>query len=302
MTSTLATLQNLRTFTFNNHPTDLEEGQLAFNLAAENQNLAKGDANIYMYVGNGSDKRMDEDGTVLVPTGTSGKGWIRFRLRNMNLEGDDIYGDLSVVNANLSVTGGNSSVSNGNLSVTSGNSSVTNGSLSVTNGNASVTNGSLSVTNGNTLISNGNLSVTDGDITLTNGDLTVINSKLAVTSQDGGTCELLIPTQLTAPNPASDTASIRWNTQSSILQAWNGTKWDTTAKVTVSGISPPDPSAGDMWFDPDSLNFYVYVIPTTGPAYWAEPTSGGGGSGLYAGNGVTANAQNEIDTINSGSF
>jgi hypothetical protein len=52
---------------FNNHPTELEEGQLAFNLAAENQNLLEGNANIYMYVGNGSDLRMDEGGTVLVP-------------------------------------------------------------------------------------------------------------------------------------------------------------------------------------------------------------------------------------------
>lgn len=49
--ATLATLQNLRTFTFNNHPTNLEEGQLAFNMAPENIDLAKNDANIYMYVG-----------------------------------------------------------------------------------------------------------------------------------------------------------------------------------------------------------------------------------------------------------
>lgn len=63
MTSTLAALQNLRTFTFNNHPTELEEGQLAFNLATENQNLLEGNANIYMYVGNGSDLRMDEAAT-----------------------------------------------------------------------------------------------------------------------------------------------------------------------------------------------------------------------------------------------
>lgn len=288
MTSTLATLQNLRTFTYNNHPTDLEEGQLAFNLAAENQDLAKGDANIYMYVGNGSDKRMDEDGTILVPTGTPGKGWIRFRLRNMNLEGDDIYGDLAIVNANLSVTGGNSSV--------------TNGSFSVLNGDASVTNGGLSILSGNASVTDGNLSVSNGDITLTNGDLTITNSTLSIVSENGGSCEILIPTQLTSPEDGSDIASLRWNTTSSTLEAWNGAKWDTTAKVTVSDISPINPSGGDMWFDPASLSFYVYVIPTSGPAYWAEPTSGGGGSGLYAGNGVTANAQNEIDTINSGSF
>lgn len=275
MTTTLATLQNLRTFTFNNHPTDLEEGQLAFNLAAENQNLSQKDANIFMYVGNGSDKRMDEDGTVLVPSGGSpGKGWIRFRLRNLNLDGDDIYGDLTLVGSKLNVV---------------------NGEVSVSNGNIALTDGDLSV-------ANGNIELTDGSLSVTGGDLTVVDSKLQITSTGAGTCELLIPTQLTAPNAASDTASIRWNTQSSILQAWNGTKWDTTAKVSVDDVAPANPSSGDMWFDPAVMAFYVYVVPSTGPAYWAEPTSGPVSSGLYAGNGVTANSQNEIDTINSGSF
>jgi hypothetical protein len=101
MTSTLATLQNLRTFTFNNHPTDLEEGQLAFNMATENINLARNDANIYMYVGNGSNQRIDEGGTVLVSGGAANKGWIRYRLRNFSPEGGIIYGNLTVVDGKI---------------------------------------------------------------------------------------------------------------------------------------------------------------------------------------------------------
>lgn len=223
---TLATLQNLRTFTFDNHPTDLEEGQLAFNLAAENQDLAKKDANIYMYVGNASNVRIDEDGTVLVPTGgTPGKGWIRYRLRNVSIYGDDIYGDL-----------------------------------------------------------------------------TVVNSKLKLERSGAGTAELLIPTQLDTPTSGSGAASLRWNTDGSKLEAWNGSKWDTTAKVSVGTTAPANPSNGDMWFDPTAVAFYVYVVPVTGPAYWAEPSSGPETTALQPGNGVTSNAQNEIDTINSGSF
>lgn len=226
MTSTLATLQNLRTFTFNNHPTELEEGQLAFNLAAENQNLSEGNANIYMYVGNGSDLRMDEDGTVLVPGNAVKKGWIRYSLRNMRLEGDNIYGDLSI-----------------------------------------------------------------------------INSKLRITSSGSGTAELLIPTEVDTPDFGTGGGSLRWNSAFSILQAWNGSKWDTTSKVSVGTIAPANPSNGDMWLDPTGPSaFYVYVVPSTGPAYWAEPTSGPGGPGLQPGNGVTANAFDEIDTIDPGAF
>ena len=99
--STLATLQNLRTFTFDNHPTDLEEGQLAFNMSAQNIDLAKNDANIYMYVGNGSNQRLDEGGTVLVAGGTSGKGWIRYRLRNLGPQGGTFYGNVTVVDGKL---------------------------------------------------------------------------------------------------------------------------------------------------------------------------------------------------------
>jgi len=101
MTTTLATLQNLRTFTFDNHPTDLEEGQLAFNMAPENIDLAKNDANIYMYVGNGSNQRLDEGGTVLVAGGTDGKGWIRYRLRNFGPGGGTFYGNVTIVDGKL---------------------------------------------------------------------------------------------------------------------------------------------------------------------------------------------------------
>ena len=104
MSTTLATLQNLRTFTFDNHPTDLEEGQLAFNMAEQNIDLSKNDANIYMYVGNGSSDRLDEDGTELVTGGTDGKGWVRYRLRNFGTGGGDIYGDVTIIDGKLKVT------------------------------------------------------------------------------------------------------------------------------------------------------------------------------------------------------
>lgn len=106
---TLATLQQLRTFQFGNHPVDLEEGQLAFNMAPENIDLSRNDANIYMYVGNGTNQRIDEGGTVLVSGGANGKGWIRYRLRNVSPEGGTIYGNVTVVNGNLRLDSGTGS-------------------------------------------------------------------------------------------------------------------------------------------------------------------------------------------------
>lgn len=223
---TLATLQNLRTFTYDNHPVDLEEGQLAFNLAVENEDLAEGDANIYMYVGNGSDLRIDETGTVLVAGGTPKKGWIRYRLRSVSVQGDNIYGDLSV-----------------------------------------------------------------------------INSKLKVFKQGAGHAEILIPTELDTPASGTQAASLRWNTSQSILQAWNGSKWDTTSRVFVGATAPPAPSGGDLWYDPTGVGtLYAYVVPVVGAASWVAVSSGSAATALQPGNGVAANAQNEIDTIDQGSF
>lgn len=223
--ATLATLQNLRTFTFDNHPTDLEEGQLAFNMAPENIDLTKGDANIYMYVGNGSNARLDEGGAELVSGGTNGKGWIRYRLRNLGPGGGTFYGNVTIV---------------------------------------------------------------DGKLKLEN---------------DTGSSELIIPTEATTPVEGSEVASIRWNTSTRKLQSWDGTKWDNTSKVTVSTTAPASPSNGDLWWDPGGAGtMYVYVVPTVGAAVWAPASSGAALTALQPGNGVTANASNEIDTIDSGSF
>lgn len=223
--STLATLQNLRTFTFDNHPTDLEEGQLAFNMATQNIDLAKNDANIYMYVGNGSNQRLDEGGTVLVAGGTNGKGWIRYRLRNLGPQGGTFYGNVTVV---------------------------------------------------------------DGKLKLDN---------------DTGNTELIIPTEAKTPASGSEVASIRWNTLSKKLQSWDGTKWDNTNKVTISDTTPVNPSNGDLWWDPGGAGvMYIYVVPTVGPASWVAASSGGAATALQPGNGVTANASNQIDTIDTGSF
>ncbi len=224
---TLATLQQLRTFEFDNHPIDLEEGQLAFNMAIENYSAGEGDYNIYMYVGNGSNTRIDEGGTVLVVGGNQGKGWIRFRLRNVSVQGDSVYGNLNVVNSNLRV-------------------------------------------------------FKQGAV---------------------GSAELLIPTEFDTAVNGALAGSLRWNTSASILQAWNGVKWDTTSKVSISTTAPANPSNGDMWFDPTgSTTLYVYVVPNGGPASWVLASSGGAATALQPGNGVTANVDNQIDTINSGSF
>jgi hypothetical protein len=224
---TLATLQQLRTFEFDNHPLNLEEGQLAFNLSSGNFDSNAADYNVYMYVGNGSNQRLDEGGTELVQGGDPGKGWIRFRLRNVSVQGDEIHGDLSVINSKLSV-----------------------------------------------------------------------EKRGAV-----GSAELLIPTELDSPVSGTRPASLRWNTSSSILQAWNGAKWDTTSKVTVSTVAPSNPSNGDLWLDPSgSVILHVFVVPNVGPAAWIPASSGAALTALQPGNGVTPNTQNQIDTINSGSF
>ena len=62
---TLATLQQLRSFNDGEHPLNLEPGQVAFNMASENFDGAKEDYNMYMYVGNSSNQRLDEGGTIL---------------------------------------------------------------------------------------------------------------------------------------------------------------------------------------------------------------------------------------------
>ena len=223
---TLATIQNLRTFNAGEHPTDLEPGQIAFNLSQDNFDLANSNANIYMYVGNQSDLRLDEGGAVLVEGGTPGKGWVRYSLRNVRVDGDTISGNLNVVGASV---------------------------------------------------------------------------KISRSASDYA--ELVIPKVADSPLSSANVGSVRWNETSSKLQAWDGSKWDNTAKVTVSDTAPPDPSNGDMWLSVFPVpNFYVYVVPTSGPASWVSATSGGGSTALQPGNGVTANASNEIDIIDQGPF
>lgn len=78
-------------------------------MSPDNFNPGRLDYNIYLYVGNGSDQRLDEGGTVLVTGGTAGKGWVRYRLRNLSPEGDSVYGDFSVSGARMVISALNSS-------------------------------------------------------------------------------------------------------------------------------------------------------------------------------------------------
>ena len=100
---TLATLQQLRSFNLNEVPLNLEPGQLAFNMSVDNFTAGQNDYNMWMFVGNGGDTRIDEGGTVLEAGGESNKGWVRYRLRNFSPEGGVMYGDLTVTGAKLTV-------------------------------------------------------------------------------------------------------------------------------------------------------------------------------------------------------
>ena len=223
---TLATLQQLRSFNDGEHPLNLEPGQIALNMASENFDSAASDYNMYMYVGNASNNRIDEGGTVLVSGGDPGRGWVRYRMRNVSVAGDSVFGDFNV-----------------------------------------------------------------------------LGSKLKVESNGAALSELVIPKESSTPTSGTETGSIRWNTTSSILQAWNGAKWDSTSKVTVDVAAPANPSSGDLWLDPGPPSVLsVFNIPTTGPAVWVIASSSSGDSALQPGNGVTANALNQIEFINSDTY
>jgi hypothetical protein len=205
----------------------LEPGQIAFNMSTSNFDGATEDYNMYMYVGNATNNRLDEGGTVLATGGEPLKGWVRYRMRNISVQGGNVYGDFTVKGAKLKVE------SNGAL---------------------------LS--------------------------------------------ELVVPRETSTPINGTETGSIRWNTITSTVQAWNGSKWDTTSKVTVDATAPANPSHGDLWFKSDSATpiLFVFVVPPAGPASWIPATSAAGLTALQPGNGVTANSLNQIELINTGSF
>jgi len=224
---TLATLQHLRSFTGGEHPLNLEPGQIAFNMATTNYDPSKNDYNMYLYVGNSSNQRLDEGGTVLVTGGEPNKGWVRYSLRNVNLTEDNtVYGDFTVAGATLKVESNGASLA-----------------------------------------------------------------------------ELVLPQESMTPASSTNVGSIRWNTQSSILQAWNGLKWDTTSKVVVNNSAPANPSNGDLWLDPGPPSVLrVYSAPPGGVASWISASSSEALTALQPGNGVTANSDNEIEIINTGTF
>jgi len=222
---TLATLQHLRSFTGGEHPLNLEPGQIAFNMATSNLDASKNDYNTYLYVGNSGNVRVDEGGTVLVTGGDVNKGWIRYRLRNVSVQGDNIYGDL-----------------------------------------------------------------------------TIHGSKLKVEASGATPGEFVIPRSTTPSVNGTEAGSIRWESTKNIIQSWDGTKWDSASKVTVSSSAPADPSEGDMWLDPSGASPILRIYIDDGGGRWVETTSSDADNALQPGNGVTANAQNQIDIIDTGSF
>lgn len=222
----LATFQQLRTFDKDTHPVDLEPGQFAINISPDNLNPENNDYNTFLYIGNGSDLRIDEGGRVLVDNGVKGKGWIRYRLRNINPEGDSVYGNITISGANL-----------------------------------------------------------------------------ALQSKGNKKTELIVPKLADSPSSGTQIGSVRWNTSLAVFEAWDGNKWDTTAKVTVSDVAPPNPSSGDMWFDSGiTPNLYVYVSTPFIESRWVVVSTGLVETALQPGNGIIPNSINQIDIIDQGSF
>ena len=221
----LATLQHLRSFNPGEHPLNLEPGQIALNMATENLDSATYDYNIYLYVGNASNTRVDEGGTVLATNGDIGKGWIRYPLRSMSINGDNIYGDVTIHGQKL---------------------------------------------------------------------------KIEATTESAG--ELVVPRDSTTVATSSDIGSVRWNVDGKKLESWDGSKWDSTSKVTVSSSAPTTPSEGDMWLDPSGNNSVLRVYILSGGGMWVETTSSAAATGLQPGNGVSANTLNQIALIDTGSF
>ena len=225
---TLATLQQLRSFTGGDFPLDLEPGQIAFNMSPSNYNVPESNYIMYMFIGNASDQRITDGGTVVTTAGTAAKGWIRYSLSKSLESSSIVYGDF-----------------------------------------------------------------------------TVAGGTLTVRSEGASTAQLVVPNQTDTPTSGSAAGSVRWNTALAKLQAWDGIKWDNTSKVHVGTNAPPNPSNGDLWFDitnstqPDLL---VYVVPSVGAAEWLSASYSQALTALQPGNGVSANALNQIDIINPGSY
>ena len=57
-----------------------------------------------------------------------------------------------------------------------------------------------------------------------------------------------------------------------------------------------------MWLDPSGAAPVLRIYINDGGGQWVESTSSDADQALQPGNGVTANAQNQIDIIDTGSF
>ena len=134
------------------------------------------------------------------------------------------------------------------------------------------------------------------------GDLTIHGSKLKVEATASSPGEMVIPQTPSPSVTGTEQGSIRWNSTKSIIQSWDGSKWDSTSKVTVSGSAPGNASEGDMWLDPSGATPVLRIYINDGGGQWVETTSSNADTALQPGNGVTANDQNQINLIDTGSF
>jgi hypothetical protein len=64
---------------------------------------------------------------------------------------------------------------------------------------------------------------------------------------------------------------IRYNSTSSIFEGWDGTAWEPlgTSSVTISNTTPSSPNEGDLWYDSDIGNLFIWYVDIDG-AQWVD--------------------------------
>jgi hypothetical protein len=84
---------------------------------------------------------------------------------------------------------------------------------------------------------------------------------------------------------SANSGEVYFNTSSNIFRYYNGSSWQDLASgagITVSTTAPTSPSEGDLWFDSDNANVYIYYDSS-----WVQVGGGGGGGGTVTSVGVS---------------